>query len=502
MATKKSASVAHTHSLSNTPVVASPISQDSFTSTWGGAETLWSSLTSTPSKKEQVKAVVHPERPTAAGAKQGKRATQVATRQKGGPNVSPSPKSSSPPSSSAGSEKVCQEKKNPDSEQERDSKTVLPGTQHSVQVSTDSQSNEEVGEKQAVGVSSETNDTDLNIRPSHDVPLSTSTVTGSGAEEDIEPLDSNQPAIMSPSMPQELSSSHSDSHAHHFDGVGGTNHGKSPPEGSVSEDVTQTTEGGTGVVSKIDELVEEKEGEKAGDLVALLEATDGTEAEGTTLGKEISEVEFEAQQPSFDGKWLTEETTLTPVALLQTHNTPNTPPIMEQHTLLESKQTSTSIVPHISPPLSPLPISHSPLPPSPPTTSPEPSPSATSDSIPQTQEVHVTSSGMENQTEVRNNDSNKEEEQKGEEGGSTGEGGAISMRDGVHLEVKSNIVSEDKDDREGQHGSGSGGEMVSTHSSESVQVQQQDSPGLEAVQQVLYIYRIQIHLFGLEFIYM
>lgn len=432
-----------------------------------------------------MKPVVHPERPTAAGVKQSKRVTEVAAKQKGGPKTSP-PKSSPPPSSSS------------DSEKERESKTAPPGSQHSVQVSTsstDSQSNEGVGEKQVVPVSSEGKDTRPNIRASQDVPLSISTVPGYGADEDVEQLDSNQPAIMSPlSVPQEPSPPHSDSHglpAHLLAGKGGANRTNSPSEnveGSVGEDVTQTNVRGNGVVSKVEEFVKEK-GEKAGDLVALLETTDGTEAESTTLSKEESKVEVEAtspQQPSLelrDDNWLTKETVLTPVPLSLTHHTPNAPPIMGQHTLLESiQQTSTSTVPH----LSPLPISHSPLPPSPPTTSspePSPSPSATSKSAPQTLEVHVTSSGVENQTEGMRNDSKKEDRQKGEGGGSAGEGGAISMRDAVHSKVKSDIVSE-----EGQCGSEGVGEMSSTHSSESAQVQQQDtedSPGLEAVQQVL-----------------
>lgn len=437
-----------------------------------------------------MKPVGHSERPTATGVKQSKRITEVTTKQKGGAKTSPSPKPSPPPSSSSARS---------DSEQERESKTAPPGSQHSVRVSTsstDSQSNEGVGEKQVAAVSTEAIDTPPNIRAPQDVPLSISTVRGSRTDGALEQLDSNQPAIMSPSStPQEPSSPHSDSHnlpTHHFAGKGDADRANSPSEnveGSVSEDVTQTTGRGNGVVSNVDEPVKE-EGEKAGGLVALLETTDGTETESTTLGKGESEVKVEATFPQqsldlTEDNWSTKETVLTEVLLSHTHHTPTAPPLMEQHTLLESiQQPSTSTAPHFSP-LSPLPISHSPLPPSTSSPEPSPSPSGTTNSTLQTQEVHVTSSGMENQTEVLKNDSKKEDGQKGEGGGSAGEGGAISMRDAVHSEVKSDIVSEDKGGREGQHESESVGEMAGTYISESVEVQQQDSPGVKAVQQVL-----------------
>lgn len=93
------------------------------------------------------------------------------------------------------------------------------------------------------------------------------------------------------------------------------------------------------------------------------------------------------------------------------------------------------------------------------------------------------------------NDSERDKELqkglKGEEGASVSEDAA---RDTIQVqsEVKSDAASEEKDSREEQHEMEGVGETASTHSSGPVQIERQDSPGIEAIQQVLvFVYELR-----------
>lgn len=143
-------------------------------------------------KKEPVtpvKPVVQSERPASTIVKQSKGVTPATTELKEGSRLSPHPKSLSSPASGSTrtsvSGKYHQERKNPGSEQESESKRAPPVSQHSVPASTspgDSPTHRGIGgtvERQNMvsGASREEN----SLTTLRDVPLSTSTLK-SGTE--------------------------------------------------------------------------------------------------------------------------------------------------------------------------------------------------------------------------------------------------------------------------------------------------------------------------------